>query len=207
MTWELSAGWGWQAVSDALTPVKAQVKADDIHDDWLYLGLEHVQSATGEFTGVDAGSAAIKSNKFRFDSGDVLYGKLRPNLRKCVVASRSGVCSTDLVPFRPVRPEAADFLALQLRSEPFTESVMRLIGGANLPRVNVKDLLGLELPVPPANDEERLFAAARSVSMLRRKLRAFQVTVLDVELAATAEALGLGAHDGAGLKAVAKLFS
>lgn len=207
MTWKLSEGWGWQLVGAAMTPVKAQVKPDDIHDDWLYLGLEHVQSATGEFEGVDAGTAAIKSNKFRFESGDVLYGKLRPNLRKCVVANQDGVCSTDLVPFRPARPEAAHLISLQMRSEPFTESVMQLIGGANLPRVNVGDLLGLSLPLPPANDEERLFAAARSVSMLRRKLRALQLTILDVELAATAEVLGLGAHHSVDITAVAKPVS
>lgn len=207
MTWELPAGWGWQQVGDALTPVKAQVKPDDIHDDWLYLGLEHVQGATGEFGGVEAGGAAIKSNKFRFDSGDVLYGKLRPNLRKCIVATEPGVCSTDLVPLRPVRPEAAHFISLQLRSEPFTETVMRLIGGANLPRVNVKDLLKLPIPVPPSQDEDRLFAAAGSVSVLRRHVRAAQAAVLEVELAATAEALGFGNLGNLGLTAVVKPVS
>lgn len=209
MTWEVPTDWDWQQVGEALTPVKAQVKPDDIHEDWEYLGLEHVQGVTGEFEGVRAGGAAIKSNKFCFDSGDVLYGKLRPNLRKCIVATGSGVCSTDLVPLRPVRPEAAHFLSLQLRSEPFTESVMRLIGGANLPRVNLKDLLKLPIPVPPSQDEDRLFAAARSVSVLRGHLRAAQAAVLEVELAATAEALGLGSSGNPGLMvtAVAKPVS
>jgi type I restriction enzyme S subunit len=207
MTWELSEGWRWQTVGDALTPVRAQAKPDDIHDDWLYLGLEHVQGVTGQYEGVEAGSAGIKSNKFRFDPGDVLYGKLRPNLRKCVVAGETGVCSTDLVPLRPVRPEAAHFLALQLRSEPFTESVMRLIGGANLPRVNIKDLLKLELPVPPTADEDRLFEAARSASVLRDKLRLLHAAVTDIELAATAEVLGLAGQARADVRVFAKPVS
>lgn len=204
MTWELPEGWRWQAVGDALTPVRTQAKPDDIHDDWLYLGLEHVQGATGQYEGVEAGGAGIKSNKFRFEPGDVLYGKLRPNLRKCVVASAAGVCSTDLVPLRPVRPEAAHFLSLQLRSEPFTESVMRLTGGANLPRVNVKDLMKLELPVPPSDEEDRLFEAARSASALRDKLRNLHAAVMDVELATTAQALGLEGERGLELTALAE---
>lgn len=207
MTWELPADWRWQRVGDALTPVRAQAKPDDIHDDWLYLGLEHVQGVTGQYEGVEAGGAGIKSNKFRFEPGDVLYGKLRPNLRKCVVANEGGVCSTDLVPLRPVRPEAAHFLSLQLRSEPFTESVMRMIGGANLPRVNIKDLLKLELPVPPADDENRLFEAARSASALRDKLCDLQAAVTEVELAATAEVLGFGSRGGAVLRAAARPVS
>ena len=203
MTWKLPEAWGWRLVSEVLTPVKAQAKPDEIHDDWLYVGLEHVQSATGEYTGVEAGTADIKSNKFRFEAGDVLYGKLRPNLRKCVVATSAGVCSTDLVPLRPVAPEAAHFLAMQLRSEPFTASVMRLIGGANLPRVNIKDLFTLALPAPPPGEETRLFEMAESASSLRAALRALEATVTEVDRAAVAAVLGLASPEEPTLRAVA----
>lgn len=192
MTWRLPPGWGWQRVDEAVTPTRSQVKPEEIPDDWLYLGLEHVHATTGEFRAVKAGGAAIKSTKFQFDDGDILYGRLRPNLRKCLVAAHPGICSTDLLPLRPVRPEAAYFIALQMRSELFTREVMRHIGGANLPRVNVADLLALSLPVPPPEKEERLFAAAASVLTLRSHLRAAQAAIDDVDLATTAHALGQG---------------
>ena len=109
----------------------------------------------------------------------------------------------DLVPLRPVDPDAAHFIALQLRSEPFTASVMRMIGGANLPRINVKDLFTLSLPAPPAAELQRLYSVARSFDALREKKKAFEAAVKDVELAATAAVLGLTEEDGPKFRAVA----
>lgn len=181
MTWGLPEGWIWKPIAQSLTPIRDNAKPDEIHDDWIYVGLEHVSAATGEYEGVEAGTAGIKSNKFVFEPGDLLYGKLRPNLRKCVVANTSGVCSTDLVPLRPVDPAAAHFLAMQLRSEPFTASVMRMIGGANLPRINVKDLFTLALPAPPASEQHRFYAIANSLTCLRLAQRQLAAAVADVE--------------------------
>lgn len=193
MTWDLPENWAWTPIPDLLTPVRTQARPDDIHDDWVYVGLEHVQSQTGEYEGVEAGGADIRSNKFMFELGDVLYGKLRPNLRKCVVARTSGVCSTDLVPLRPVDPEAADFIALQLRSEPFTANVMRMIGGANLPRVNLKDLFTLTLPMPLETEASRIYQVARAVTALRVSQRELAAAIDMVERAASAQVLGLAA--------------
>ncbi|MCW2831928.1 MAG: hypothetical protein JWP31_2620 [Aeromicrobium sp.] len=191
MTWDVPADWTWRPLRAALTSVTDQVRPAEFDDDWLYVGLEHVQAATGELRGVRLGSAGIRSNKFRFDAGDVLYGKLRPNLRKCAVAESPGVCSTDLLPLRPVDADAAHFLAMQLRSEPFTASVMRLVGGASLPRVTATDLFTLNLPAPPPGDAGRLHELARSMSRLRQRQRDLDGAVTAAVASATAAVIGL----------------
>ena len=191
MTWELPPGWRWRPIAECLTRVGDQVRPEAIPGGALYLGLEHLRSGTGEYGGIEAGSAGIRSHKLLFRTGDVLYGKLRPNLRKCVVAESPGVCSTDLVPLRPMDPDEAHFLALQLRSEQFTATVVRLVSGANLPRVSVPDLLALSLPTPPESERERLNELARSVVRLRARQRELELSVTAVDRAATASVLGL----------------
>jgi len=190
MSWNVPAGWVLTPLYQRLDAVRTTVRPEQIRPDDIYVGLEHVTSVTGEYMGVPATEAGIKSGKFRFEPGDILYGKLRPNLRKCVVVQESGVCSTDLMPLRPFDPEAASLLALQLRSESLTEAVMRMISGANLPRINVKDLLGLEVPVPSAADRLRVQEAAKRVTRVRASLRALEVSIADLEAASTALALG-----------------
>jgi len=44
----------------------------------------------------------IKSNKSVFRKDDILYGKLRPNLNKVYKADFDGICSTDILVFRPI---------------------------------------------------------------------------------------------------------
>lgn len=196
MTWDLPPGWRWTPLPELLTTVRTYVRPDAIDGAWLYLGLEHVEPGTGEYTGVRAGDADIRSAKLAFDPGDVLFGKLRPNLRKCVVARTRGVASTDLVPLRPVDPDAAHFLALQLRSEPVTAEVLRLVGGANLPRVPMRDVATLSLPTPPPAEAPRLHALARSAALLRHRQRELAATVGGLERVATEAALGLGPGPG-----------
>jgi type I restriction enzyme S subunit len=97
----------------------------------------------------------------------VLFGKLRPELRKVAVARCDGVCSTDLLPLRPRDPAAAWLLAFQLRSEEFARAVGALTAGASLPRVAVADLLSLEVPVPPPGERPRVYAPARRPAAAR----------------------------------------
>ena len=48
-----------------------------------YLGLENIRSKTGELVGFEARAAsAIKSRSKLFKTGDILFGRLRPELNK-----------------------------------------------------------------------------------------------------------------------------
>ena len=190
MSTELPPGWAMTPLSKIVSPVRKTVKPHEIQSSDLYIGLEHVSSRTGEHTGVPAAEADIKSAKFRFEPGDLLYGKLRPNLRKCTIVGVTGICSTDLIPLRPVDTGSAHLLSVQLRSTTFTESVMRLIGGANLPRVNVRDLLTIEVPLPSPEDRARLQQQALSLHYVRESLRIVQERIGDLENAITAESWG-----------------
>src|SRR5438132_81226 len=95
MALSLPKGWTRVELGDVVTERKEKVTpaADDTRP---YVALEHI--ATGEPTllGHDSASAAT-SSKTVFEAGDVLFGKLRPKLRKCVRVGFSGVCSTDIV--------------------------------------------------------------------------------------------------------------
>jgi len=133
----------------------------------FYVGLEHVVSEVGVHREVPAAEAGLRSAKYRFERGDVLFGKLRPNLRKVAVARCDGVCSTDLLPLRPIDPSSAHLLAFQLRSAELSEAIVGLIAGANLPRIGVRDLLALEVPMPPRRERERLYELARLLDEAR----------------------------------------
>lgn len=142
-------------------------RPEDIPPGALYIGLEHVVSEVGVHRGAPAADAGIRSAKHRFERGDILFGKLRPNLRKVAVARCDGVCSTDLLPLRPIDPASAHLLAFQLRSAGFAEVIGGLIAGASLPRIGVRDLLALEVPMPPVGERPRLYELARLLDEAR----------------------------------------
>jgi restriction endonuclease S subunit len=124
-----------------------------------YIGLENIEAHTGKLVGettVDA--STIKSLKSRFQSGDILYGKLRPNLNKVYVANSDGICSTDIFVLRPKSDVDGRLLAAVLRSTQLNEQVLKGLGGAQLPRVSYEYMKALTIPLPALDIQREIVA-------------------------------------------------
>jgi type I restriction enzyme S subunit len=162
----------------------------------FYVGLEHVVSEVGVHREVPAAEAGLRSSKYRFERGDVLFGKLRPNLRKVAVARCDGVCSTDLLPLRPGDPASAWLLAFQLRTAEFAGAVGALTAGASLPRIAVHDLLSLEVPLPPRRERPRLYELARLMDEARDEADRLDLHLRELHRIATPLLLGATPRGG-----------
>ena len=102
-----------------------------------YIGLENIESKTGVLLGgIQTDYSTIKSNKNVFRIGDILYGKLRPNLNKVFLANIDGICSTDILVLRPTNPNLAIFYKHYLLSEAFNSVVLTTVSGQQLPRTS-----------------------------------------------------------------------
>ncbi len=167
----IEKGWTTQRLSDLVVPVRQTVQPAQLPPETRYVGLKHVESKTGLHESVALSDVNLRSGKFRFETRDILFGKLRPNLRKVAVATYSGVCSMDLIPLRPLDPAMSWLLAYQLRSRGFTADVVRFVAGQNLPRVGLKDLLSLRIPVPPLDDPRSLYELAALLDEARNAAR------------------------------------
>jgi restriction endonuclease S subunit len=159
------------------------------------VGLEHIGQGTGVIEGnVPNEPSALKSAKVRFAKGDILYGKLRPNLKKVWLASFAGVCSTDFFALRVdrerIEPRLLQFLML---SAQFTDQVLSFVRGAQLPRVSYDDLASIEIPLPSIEEQRRLVAEIESYQKImdgaRQIIDGYQVR-LNVESTWTSMALG-----------------
>lgn len=165
-----------------VTHSKRNTKPEALEPNLDYILLEHIASGTGEVTPSTVLLHDIGSAKTIFNAGDVLYGKLRPNLRKSCVAERAGYCSTDILAFTPNFENSAYYLAAILRSETFTAQVMRLVSGANLPRIGLRDLMKMELPWPSSDSQlERLNLIAKETVAVRNDMAELSVAVSALE--------------------------
>lgn len=138
---------------EMITPA---VDCDEVH----YVGLENIEPRTGRLVGFSVKQGSdIKSNCKVFRNGDILYGRLRPNLNKVFYNDvlEKGVCSTEIIVLTP-KMELADpiYLAELLRSEHINKRIMHMVKGAALPRVSMADFGQLQLPVPPLCEQRRI---------------------------------------------------
>jgi len=120
-----------------------------------YIGLEHVERDSHRLKG-HGNAGQTTSYKTVFRMGDVLYGRLRPNLNKVVVAPFDGICSTDILVLRPTSLLDARYLLLVLSTRHFLDYAERQAKGINLPRLSIEALLEYIAPIPPIAEQRRI---------------------------------------------------
>lgn len=157
--WYGSLGAGWRALrfKHVATIVGGQVDpTDDRYSALPLFAPNHMESGTGRLLAVDsAEDQAAESGKYLVADGDVLYSKIRPALRKVVVAPTAGLCSADVYAIRPNRRLLEPrFLFYLLLSEGFAQYSLLESDRVAMPKIN-REALG-ECPlVFPALDRQR----------------------------------------------------
>lgn len=134
-----------------------------------YVGLEHMDGENGTVQSVVVEAGELASTKFAFTPRHVLYGKLRPYLRKVARPEANGVCSTDILPLCPGERIDRDYLFHFLRQPRTVELATSRCSGANLPRLSPRSLLEFLVPLPPRPEQKRIAAILDKADAIRRK--------------------------------------
>lgn len=129
---------------------------DDIEDETVkYVGLKHLDSGQLTINGYDEDGRERSSSRV-FHKGDVLFGKLRPNLNKAAVAPFSGVCSSDILPIYAEEDARQQYLPYLMHSKLVRDRVVSTMEGTNLPRTSWDDLEKTLIPLPPLPEQRRI---------------------------------------------------
>ncbi|MBF0186297.1 MAG: restriction endonuclease subunit S [Magnetococcales bacterium] len=165
-------GWKQKPLKGVAEIERQGIQPDHISPDAYYVGLEHVDGE-GNFIAVqDAQSAELKSTKFAFSDKHILYGKLRPYLRKISRPEFSGVCSTDILPIRPKNGLERDYLFHYLRQQRLVDFATARCTGINLPRLSPTALAEFPVIYPDSpNEQKRIAAILDKADAIRRKRR------------------------------------
>jgi len=112
-----------------------------------YIGLEHMPRRSIALS--EWGRAGdVTSNKFKFQRGEILFGKLRPYFHKVGIAPINGVCSTDVLVVAPKNPEDFGLVLGYISSEDFVNSVNAASEGTKMPRTNWDTMARYPITIP-----------------------------------------------------------
>lgn len=155
----------------------------DPYDLWRYIGLADISPRTGEYVVSEVFGNQIKSNVKLFKGGDILFSKLRPELRKCILLEaleEDGYASSECFVFRTISTSSNDnhlkdkisygalidqfevdneYLAILLRSDIVYGQLVYQISGTGRPRVNRSAVLGVRIPLPPLAVQREIVTA------------------------------------------------
>jgi len=128
--------------------------------DWILVAPDHVESVTGRLlASVTAAEQGAISGKYVFGPGDVIYSKIRPYLRKAVLASGEGLCSADMYPLRPNDGVHPRFLLAVILGEPFSRFASAVSMRSGFPKINREELAEFVTSWPPFDEQQRIASA------------------------------------------------
>lgn len=163
--------WPTGALESIAILDRRSINPSEVKPTTPYLGLEHLDGDGAVNCIQTVGAAALKSSKFHFSDRHVLFGKLRPYLRKVARPAFSGVCSTDIIPILPKDGVSRDYLFYFLRTPDIVNLATSRSSGANLPRLSPKQLAAFRIPLPPLDEQKRIAAILDAADALRAKRR------------------------------------
>jgi len=145
---KLPKGWREGTLGEVTENPRRGIQPDEIKSATPYIGLEHMPRRCIALS--DWGHAdELESNKFEFERGEILFGKLRPYFHKVGVAPVDGVCSTDILVVRPKTPEWFGFVLGHVSSVELVNHTNAASTGTKMPRANWNDIARFEVALPP----------------------------------------------------------
>lgn len=157
-------GWREVKLGEIAEISKANWKVGD--KPFPYIGLEHIEENTLRLNSI-SDSSNLESNKYRFKSGDVLFGKLRPYFRKVAKPNFDGICSTDIWVIRAKENMDTRFMFYFFANRKLVDIAYSSCSGTRMPRADWSFLSQTAWNIPPLAKQK---AIAEVLSSLDDKI-------------------------------------
>lgn len=132
------------------------IKANENDKTKKYTGLENVESWTGRHIHNNLeNQEEVGDTSNLYDNGDLLFGKLRPYLAKCVITECEGRCSSEFLILKTVNYETK-FLQYIMLTPLFIDLINSSTYGVKMPRASWDFVSNISLTVPPIKEQLKI---------------------------------------------------
>ena len=148
--------WKTYKLGEVAALRKQTVRPKDFNGE-KYIGLEHIGQGDFLLNGIGIASD-VTSNKFRFKSEDILYGKIRPYFKKVYKPAFYGICSTDILIIKSSSEEIVtqEYLYQLVKTQAFTDKAVETSSGTKMPRADWNSLEQVKFAFPPLQEQKSI---------------------------------------------------
>ena len=155
---EIPESWEWVrfGMISTYSYTKKKINAQNADPKMWGLDLEDIEKGGRILDQKTVGERKAVGDKTIFDSGDILYSKLRPYLLKILVAPDCGICTPEIVPFKVFGNIVPDYIVAFLKC-PYVDTIINSVTyGVKMPRVGTKTMTERLVPIPPLSEQKRI---------------------------------------------------
>ena len=155
LPFEIPESWEWVRFF-SVVEIATNLVSPERYFDYMHIAPDNIEKLTG--TLLDCRTVAqdkVSSPNHLFFKGQILYSKIRPLLRKAVIAPFDGLCSADMYPLKT--PINKEYLLRYILSDSFNAQVATAMSSrVKMPKINQAELSKVLIPVPPIQEQNRI---------------------------------------------------
>ena len=167
---EIPKGWMWVRLLAVVDIATNLVQPSD-YLAYPHIAPDNIEKGTGkllDFHTVEEDK--VSSANHLFFTGQILYSKIRPLLRKAVIAPFDGLCSADMYPLNTNINRK--YLLYYLLSDGFNFQIAEAMSSrVKMPKINQTELIKVLLPLPPLAEQKRIVARLEELLPLCERLK------------------------------------
>jgi type I restriction enzyme S subunit len=152
--------WKVRPLLDAVRIANGQIDPTvEPYKSMFLIAPDHIESRTGRLLALrTAAEQKAISGKYVFESGDIVYSKIRPYLRKATLAGFAGLCSADMYPLKPAHDVSPRFMLAVLLGHQFSTYAESVSVRSGMPKINRSELADYHLAMPALPEQTAIAA-------------------------------------------------
>ena len=147
--------WAW-ARFFSVVDIATNLVRPELYANYPHIAPDNIEKATGTLLiCCSVLQDKVTSPNHLFHKGQIIYSKIRPLLRKAVIAPFDGLCSADMYPLNTSLNQK--YLLRYILSDAFNLQVAAAMSSrVKMPKINQEELSSLLIPIPPMQEQDRI---------------------------------------------------
>lgn len=170
ISFDIPESWMWARFLSVVDIATNLVQPAD-YLDYMHIAPDNIEKGNGhllECRTVEQDKVASANHLFH--KGQVLYSKIRPLLRKAVIAPFDGLCSADMYPL-DTRLDV-QYLLHYMLSDAFNQQIATAMSSrVKMPKINQDELSKVLIPIPPLAEQKRIVVKLEELLPLCDRLK------------------------------------
>ncbi|WP_165056355.1 MULTISPECIES: restriction endonuclease subunit S [unclassified Adlercreutzia] len=179
---EIPESWTWARFETVIT-ITSNLVQPNAYGAMPHIAPDSIEKESGKLLPFrTVAEDEVKSSNHLFHKGQLLYSKIRPGLRKVVIAPCDGLCSADVYPLSTCLN--VHYAMAFLLGDYFTHETLKGDTRVKMPKTNQTALNAILVPIPPIKEQKRISERAADLMPLITEYGTLEETreTLDAEL-------------------------